>query len=737
MANWKSVRSEHLRGAALLPLIVMGGGLALPSAASAADAPPAMLDEVVITARRVEENLQSAPVAVTAVSAQELQARNVTSLIDLSSLAPNVTAGSQSAGGSQNANYAIRGIGQDRSGITFDQGVGLYVDDVYRSRSDNAFLNILDVERVEVLRGPQGTLFGKNTIGGAIRYITRKPGPTSEGELDLTAGSFNRRDAKIWANVPLTDSVFLKLTFGSFVRDGHVIEATTGRDLGNEDTQVGRIQLRVKPTEKLTVDVSVDASDTKTNGRAYTVINYNRNAAWPAALRARTGQDLNSSYLTGDPYKIYGGTNNFYRYSDRNAVINAEYEVNPDLTIRSITGYLSSRVRYSNDWDGTPLITWTDMAQRKVRQVSQELQVAGTSFSDRLVWVAGVFYLEETPSELGSSLSSFSPGNPQFPIVSRSTLDLKTVSRGVFAQGVVHITDRLSSTIGLRWGEDEKTTQSTNLITGLNGANKGSWQAWSPRIGFEYKWSDDLMTYVSAARGFRSGGFNVGLAAGRPNNGILPYDPETLWSYEAGLRSDWFGRRLRVNVTGFYSDYEGMQLSALDPVLRVPRISNVGKAKIQGLEFETIAVISSAFRVYGSLGLIDAEYEELGTATNITLNSAFARTPVTNYAVGARYTSATPIGDLTASLDYNWRDDQTTTNSDVNAAHIDSYGLLSARAQLELPGEHWTIAAFATNLTDETYFIGGIDFGRAGQIGSDNRDVGRPREIGVELKFRY
>lgn len=230
-----------------------------------------VLEEIIVTAQRRSEGIQSTPLAITAFSGEELLSKNVESLLDIGALSPNVMVGSQSLTGANSGGFFIRGIGQDRSGIDFDQGVGLYVDGVYLSRSDNSFLSIVDVERIEILRGPQGTLFGKNTIGGAINYITKQPSSEFGGSVDATFGRYNRFDVKGHVNIPLSESVFVKVTAGSQSRDGFLDHVIDDDKEGDIDNKVGRLQLRALLTDAVTLDLSVSKTRSKNSGRAFIV----------------------------------------------------------------------------------------------------------------------------------------------------------------------------------------------------------------------------------------------------------------------------------------------------------------------------------------------------------------------------------------------------------------------------------------------------------------------------------
>ncbi|MES2451692.1 MAG: TonB-dependent receptor [Pseudomonadota bacterium] len=700
------------------------------------------LGDVVVTARRRAESLQMTPVAVTALNDAELSARNVTSLLDVANYTPNVVVGSQTSTGSQSGGFFIRGIGQDRSGITFDQGVGLYIDDVYYARSDNALLGIVDVDRIEVLRGPQGTLFGKNTIGGAIRYITKQPTDTLGGYVDATIGSFNRADIKASINVPLTENLFAKATFGSLTRDGYIREIAGDGRFGGDNTQVERLQLRANLAgDRVTIDLDGNHMHTKTNGRAFSIDFINPNASFLRALTTKTGAVYDNRYLSPNPYTIYGGRDSSYRYDGYGINGTVSVKLGDRFTLKSITAYMEADIHYINDYDGTALPVFDYTTDRKTNQFSQEFQLYGAAFADRLNFVAGLYYMREAPSDTTVTITA---NDAFYPTPRRVAQSQNVNSYAAYAQGTLKITGKLSTTLGIRYSKDEKSTTTHNFTTNLAGSGKGSWDDVSPRASVEYQWTPKIMTYISATKGFRSGGINVGLSA-RLNNvaqagliqSLIAYDPETVWTYEAGIRSDLFDV-LRVNLTGFHTRYTSQQLTALDPVANIIFVQNVGTSHQQGIELETTLAPTRRLKLQGSFGYLDAKYDNLGTATGISVNSRVLRSPKFSYSLSAGY--ELPVGESTvaAHLDWSYRSSQTTTSTDSNTVLLAGYGLLNGRVNFFAPHKTWSLAAFATNLTNKVYYIGGVDFARRETlIGISQLDVGRPREFGLELKYTF
>ncbi|MFC3052567.1 TonB-dependent receptor [Kordiimonas pumila] len=726
-----SIRSIRLMAGIAVVAVQAGAFISAPVQAQAkANKADMVLEEIIVTAEKRSENLQETPIAISAVTSDDIRNMNIESLLDVGSFVPNVLVGSQTLTGSNSGGFYIRGIGQDRSGITFDQGVGLYVDGVFMSRSDSSLLSILDVERIEVLRGPQGTLFGKNTIGGAIQYITKQPTGELGGYVDATVGSFDRLDIKAGINIPLTEKLFAKVTVGSLERKGFIEHIADNRPDGDDNTQIGRLQLRALVSDTITVDLSASKTKSHNNGRAYIVDFIDPSDLFISVHNAKTGEIYDERYVSPDSYTRYGGDESGYDYDGfaLSGVVTAE--LSETFTVKSISSYMEADVYSANDWDGTGFNVYDIVNNRKIDQFSQELQLEGT-LGD-LQFVTGLYYLKETPTDDSEITTAFDGTYP----VPRSVYQRQTVeSYAAFAQGTYNVTDNFSVTAGIRYSKDKKSGVGGRINTGFEGTGEGSWDNFSPRLTLEYQWTPDVMTYASVTKGFRSGGINVG-DRGAPI--FTQYDPETVWNYEAGIRSDLFDNRVRLNLTGFHMEYTDQQLTALEPISLATYIQNVGDSHRTGFEAEAWAVVTENLKLRGTFGYINAKYDDVGTATGITVDSRVFRTPEFTYSVGATYEADVGEGSMLASVNYDYRAKQGTTSTDANSVLLDGYGLMSARLQYTSKDEVWSLALAATNLLDKEYFIGGMDFARVESvIGVSMLDVGRPREISVNLLYNF
>lgn len=690
------------------------------------------LEEVIVTSRRMAESLQQTPLSVTAIDGEKLNEMGVQSFDTLDAFTPNlVTAGTAGNGGNV-ANFSIRGIGGDPGGfITKEGGVGVYIDDIYFARPNGGLLDLIDVESIEVLRGPQGTLFGRNTSGGAIRFVTTKPevGELS-GKIKGALGEFNRQDITAVANIPLTDNLATRISLASKQRDGHVVRTIDGLDTGNQDLSAAKMQLRWQPG-KWDMNFTLDTLSDYNNGPAIDISEVDPNAIVPTIL----GEPGFADIVTESPYTVLGGDRDSTSYEAWGFTSSIAYDISDTMGFKSLTGYRTAEQDTSEDWDKSPYDIWKIVGEVDIEYFTQEFQLNGSSFDRRLDWVAGVFFMEEQPYQFRNRYNPTTGGLPQ-----PEMRDQKVSSYAVFGQGTYSITDKLSTTLGLRWSRDEKDF--VGQRGDETGANSDSWDSVSPRVGLEYQWTDAVMTYVSAAHGFKSGGFNDRPRPGYSNSGIIPYDPENLWTYEAGMRTDLFDSKARLNATFFYTDYQDMQIEAIildeEAMAAVAITQNAGAATLQGMELDMQWLVMEGWQLNAAFGWTDAAYDDVGTAVNLTLDSEFGLVPEFSYTVGSSYSYYTDDGtELAFNVNYGWKDEQRSSDSTTNSVHMDAYGLLNARLAYLDAGGQWSLALVGTNLTDEEYLTGGFGNAADGFMGYVQNYIGRPREVGVELTVNF
>jgi iron complex outermembrane receptor protein len=700
------------------------------------------LSEVIVTAQRREQNLQQVPAAVTALNTETLSQRGITSALDLVQATPGLQVGVQSGGanGTASGTYFIRGMGQQRANNGSEPAVGIYVDDIYYPSLQGNLFSIVDVEQIEVLRGPQGTLFGRNTIGGAVRYTSRAPSRTFEASITGTAGSYDRRDVTGFVNAPLGDKAAFRVTAGHLERDGFARRQDGGPNAGAENTDLVRVQLRLDPTDNLRIDLTGQYVEFDLEGIAYTT---------PSPVNPLPGTQVflyNQSALgLANPYdsrynatcaRCQPGSN--YREFATSQVWNASaainWEISDTVTLRSLTGYTNVESLASNDYDASALSIFHQNLSFEVEAFSQEFQLNANLFDQRLSLVTGLFFYDESFISNGLLVNEFiirpGAGGSNTPA---TAIDRDTRSYAGFFDGRFAATDRLTLLFGARLSRDEKSA-SASRATGFITADETAFTSFTGRLGLQYQWTPEIMTYATVSEGFRSGGFNFIPAQNR----FFAFEPEKSRAYEIGARLEFLNRRLRFNPTVYYNEWKDIQVQSVIavPTGTVITFDNAARAHTYGMELEAQFAITHNFRLFGSLALLHAQYDDIGNATGITLNSNFMRAPDVTYSVGATYEQEFAGGwDATATVNYAWVDDTQSTPTDDDFMFLPSHGILNARLEISTPGNRFSIAVFGTNLTDSVYYIGGVRFSK--NVGVDRVDLGRPREFGVSLRARF
>ena len=786
------------------------------------DAPLVMaqIDEIVVTARKRMESQQDVPIAVSTISAEDFEARNIGNIARIDEVAPNVTidATAPISGSSNATSIFIRGVGQTDFVPTSDPGVGVYLDGVYIARSMGGLLDLKDVGQVEVLRGPQGTLFGKNTIGGAINVTTIKP-TTDEasGEVQVSVGMFNREDFSAAVNIPVSENLAVRLSGKRTKSDGYGRRAD-GASMGGEDRYTVRGSLRYTPTDRLTIDASVDYSDadedspvstTVSGSRTYAAgardtvfagVLYNRliGAAGPTdvstatiatpigavnlglppltipALPADT-QAYNKELIeTGNLYHSNGTGPTGSQYDILGFNTTISYDVSDSMTLKSITAFRDQDMAFGRDPDGSPLELVHTQNTGGSEQLSQEFQLAGEYGA--MDWILGVYYLDEEGSDgvtvpfahetfkqLGAQgqLCTFPPllaagvPNGQLPcnLLNLFRIDhndagtkFANESRAVFGEVTYRVSPQLSVTGGVRWTEDDKSIDITDMLGGgapliANPIAEDTFDEITPRVIVDYSPREDLLTYASYSQGFKSGGYNP--RYGVPLAAPTSFEPETVDSFELGVKADFWERRGRVNAAVFMSEYTDMQVVVFDA--GIPRTMNAAEGEISGLEIEATFQPDAHWLVQASLGLIDAEYTKLDTmvagSTGVPIvnplssDYLFVNTPETVAAFGVQYTHTAGAWDITYRGDASFRSEW--ANDAVNTPELiqDDLTLISGRVTLSSNDAPWSLALYGTNLTDEEYITSGV--ADEPGFGLVELNAGRPRELGLTLNVDF
>ena len=751
--------------------------------------------EIVVTAQFREQNLQDTPIAITAINAETLEARGQTSVTDLGDFAPNVAL--EPASGLQGNSIAafIRGIGQSDASFALEPGVGVYIDDIYYGTTFGAVMDLTDLERVEVLRGPQGTLAGKNSVGGAIKLYTKEPDDSGDGFVEATYGSFDRLDLRASAGFALTDELFARvsgvsktsngymkrLDYGCVNPDSGIPMTSSGDDsvLGTEggrDLQAVRLALRYAPAAApLEINLRADyASDN--SEMVATKLLYADNASVRSydAANPLGGVPFDSRFITGpESYTTYADYRTGGNYTTAFGIptqiapggfavepkSTAEswgvsgkigYELTPDISLTSITGYRVADGTSGIDVDGSPLTILLQEFTSRHEQFTQELRLSG-QFADGLIdATVGGFYYDANDRIYGRNQIP----TLRFDFYQDDNVDNRSIS--AFGHVEVHLTDQLNLVGGLRYTDDKKTYNYTRLnldgteptpdfftpnflVAGLNGL-QGTFEGdrVDYRIGANYAPTSDLMLYAQVSTGFKGGGINPRPSA--PDQ-VLTFGPEKVTTYEAGFKSDWLDRRVRLNGAVFLNDYTDMQLvryQCPDSVViscSVP--SNAGDAEILGFELETFIEPVDGFTIDGSLGYLDFDYTEItNPATMVTLDMIAPFISKWQASAGAQYRAELASGAaITPRVDWSYRSDFFYNSINNAFNEVEGYNLVNARLTFDSADRNWSLSAAVTNLFDKFYYTGKAE--NIGSFGVVTGNPGRPREWSVTLRRNF
>lgn len=706
------------------------------------------IEEIIVTARKREESLQEVPVSITAFSGEELAAKSLHGLREIAQFTPNFSMYNQGQAAGTSGLAYIRGIGQVDPSLHFDPGVGIYVDGIYMGRMQGIDIDLTDPARIEVLRGPQGTLFGKNTIGGAVNIISAMPSDEAGGSAQITVGRFNRIDGKADANIPLIKGkLAIKLSAATHNADGYGtrLDFATGEkldEMGDINSLSGRALISWTPSENLDVLLSIDGTRVREAGAVRKVLNFVETPL-VGLLNMFVDPDYSDVFATDSDFTTYG---NGFNARDIDAWgLGLTVQWNQDnWSIKSLTSYRETTAFNGTDPDGSIYKLIDLAADYQQDQFSQEFQFSGTSFDDRFNWVVGLYYFEED----GYSREFLDVYREIYDFIGLDISFTRDVwidnkSYAVFGQGTFDITDQLSATVGMRYTDEKKNVSRMRFrhVTGLVfvplDSTSTSSSAVSPRASLDYKWNDDVMTYVSAARGFKGGGINGNSLT---SNEFAPFDPEFVWTYEAGFRSDFADNRMRLNASFFYTDYKDIQFTVIrgDPDTGEPItvVDNAGTAEMKGFEVEFVALPTPDLLLSAGIGLTDGKYTSIAAGVPLTTDLKLVKFPKWSVNLSGQYTM--PVGNagqVVGRLDWVYKTEihHDALNSPFGLQP--SYSLLNARLTYENSGGNWSLSLFGTNLTDERYIMGATDLSDA--LGFAEVQYARPREWGLSLQYNF
>jgi iron complex outermembrane receptor protein len=712
------------------PLLLAVLAAASSAPALAQDQADTGVEDIVVTAQKREESLQDTPISIVALTASDLEKKGVSGLVDLRSQVPNLQLTPHPNSGSTTQIF-MRGVGLNDDQITQDPSVAVYMDGVYVARSQGMALEVADLARVEVLRGPQGTLYGRNATGGAINFITAKPKLGEFGaKAQLSLGNYDLRRFKVGVNVPVGDRLAVNLAFVKMKQDGFIDNpGTVASRWGNKDRVAMRADVLWEPTDSLELRYAYDRSDVDDSPSFISLT-----PLYPATIdRPKAGSPLVRDLLKNNVV------------SQGHSLI-AEWKASDNLTIRSIGAYRKLSNFQNQDYlSGVngPFPLQKTSSQTNQDQWSEELQLVGDGLDGALEYVAGVYYFSESGNAASESLNGVTR------VTGRGNSTIDNSAWALFGQATVTprwLDSRLHFTFGARqsWDHRRATRVRSNQtgagpIVPVPGVADGDrkFNDFSPSFVIAFDAAEHVNIYAKVVKGYKSGGYNI--RASSPAAFNAGFDPETLWSYEAGVKSQFWDNKVRLNAAAFLSKYKDIQVNVQsDPTnIRITDVFNAGKATVKGFEGELTLAPVRGLRLTANYGYLDARYDEIIDigGNDIADTFRFLNSPKHSYGLDLDY-SLPPMafGTLDANVGYSWQSRKYTASSIAGGAYIiGSYGLLNARLTLaDMPfAKGVKLSLWGRNLTDKDYYVAHFNVGRPGAI------FGEPRSYGVDLAFEF
>ncbi|HEU0153664.1 MAG TPA: TonB-dependent receptor [Arenimonas sp.] len=725
-----------------------------PAAADEARSDVTTLDAVEVTARRRTESLQDVPVAVSAFSETALKDLQASNIDGLQGAVPNLNI-VPGRGSSNSVNVFIRGVGQPDALQTFDPGVGMYVDDVYYSRINGALFSLFDVGQVEVLRGPQGTLYGRNSTGGAIKLTTKDPFDGDRGAVELTAGNFGRAEGRAYASFQLSETMAASIAGAWINSDGYVTDPTTGKDYNGEDTRAIRAKLAFRPSDAFNATLALD----------YTRQDNALTLGEPTAPLTQTDFSLGTVVLR--PY--VPGEYNFQtrtsfdpdqgqELTHAGVSLAMNWNLNDRFLFKSITAYRELETESYIDIDASEFELGDVLVAIDQDQFSQEFQLQydnGGNFKA----VMGLFYLDENvPSHQEAYADDFLAfGGVPLTFLRTIDDDLSNTSYAGFVHASWEFAPTWTLSTGLRYSKDKKNyfrTTSTFSNLALLAADpqneftiEDSWSAWTPSFSLQKQVSENAMAYVSGNRGYKAGGFN-----GRANTApeISSFDPEFVTTWEVGMKLQSEDRRMRGNFALFSSDYTDFQARVSEiqnPGAPIPTFAfpvlNAAELSIRGAEFEGSALLGEATVVSAQVGFQDARYDKFVDPRTATNPALFANihdhvpfSPKVTARLAVQHTFDLAGGSrLAVGADASYRDEtwlSVDNRVNLRQGEYTLYGLFGAWTSAE---GQWEVRAGVRNLSDEVYKTEGQEFSSVGNI--QTAYYGMPRNYYASLRYNF
>jgi iron complex outermembrane receptor protein len=701
------------------------------------------LEEIVVTAQKRSESMQDVPISIQVFSADEIERLNIRNTIDLVRNVPNMI-GINNVGLPQAASYFLRGVGQDESISSLDPAVGTFVDGVYISRQIANNARLYDVDSVEVLRGPQGTLYGRNTSGGAIRIITQKPHDHNEGFIDLAYGEYDTREVTGKANLAISDNLFLKVTaFYLDQSDGFLQNVTLNRDQWTQEATGARVQVLYSPTDRFETLFTYEHSDDDTGGIV--------------------GANALSACCSDDVYQVESGLVNTWAGTNLDAYsLRATWDLD-NMQVDLIMARRNLNHNFMNDYSDQALPAYIIPNDSDHMQESAELNFSGEGREGAVRWAAGASYYDDDNDV------TFGDGLCLFGCAVEATFwrDMTNVTktRAVYADVAFDINDQWTLTVGGRHTDDSRVmtvqqyldvnplkirdrnqgnfldrsgyiqipgvTFGTADVVALGTPDRFDISEFTSRVVIEYNPTDSIMVYASVADSFKGGGWAARVTSAVDFKGLTP---EFVDSREFGMKSQWLNDTLRFNITYFDSDYKDLQVTAIDQVSGAFVYSNKADASVDGIEAEFVYAPRDNLTVFANLGTLNGNYTDVRPGAEGLMTKELKRTPDLSYRLGVLYDQDIANGEMNLSVVLNHEDEYYTNQNNT------AYGLRPSADTLDLnvtyrPSDaNWRLTAGCTNCADEERWNSTLDFGSLG-FATQFQDL--PRMWRVSFRYDY
>ena len=712
-----------------------------PAADTAPAAEATTLDRIKVTARKREETLQEVPVAVTAFTPEMLEKLNIQDLGDLGAQVPNLEVYA-ARGSSSTVTAYIRGIGQADPLWGVDPGVGIYLDDVYIARPQGALLDVFDVERIEVLRGPQGTLYGKNTIGGAIKYISRGLPKELDGFASVTVGSHNQLDAKAAIGGPLggSDALRARFSVASLNRDGYGKNRYSGQDVSDKEILAARAQVGAYVNDDFDIQFAVDWMDDQSGVRGGKMLSPN-----PLDFVIDPGRGFGQQPLDSR-YDIRSGMPNVNDTSILGMSAAANWRVNDDWSVKYVLAKRESDTETNIDFDMLPNRIVDVLAFYSDEQVSNELQV-NYDAGGRVRGVVGLYAFDgEAGGQVLNNFLNASFGDTRGTVF--------TDSIALYGDWSIDLGQRLKLDLGARYTDEDKHAVVLNrayssdrfdtvIAVPANFDKTVNFSNISPKVSLGYQVNEDVLVYGLASRGFKSGGYNI-----RANNAVphtlLPFDDEQVDSLEVGAKLALLDQRLFLNLAAFHNKYEDIQLSVftgydsngdgVDDAF-LGDFTNAGKGTVNGAEVEYQWLPSDNWLISGNFAWLDAKYDEfISAGTNIADSQVFTNAPEFSGAMNVEWrTSLANGGNLSARVSYAYQSEVYPTTDLSKDIRQEGYGLVNAGV-IWRANDAWSFSLQGTNLADKEYRTTGYNIAALGIL---TGFYGAPRQYSLTARYDF